>query len=70
MTWEVNFKKSTQKQLDKLPKSISEIVLFLVREIEQLGPLRHNWKNFGKLGSSKSLYHCHIKSGKPTYVAC
>ena len=41
----------------------------LVREIEEKGPVRGNWPNYGKL-SDKVRHHCHLKKGKPTYVAC
>ena len=37
-------------------------------DIQLNGPVRGNWKNYGKLSNSK--HHCHIKSGKPTYVIC
>lgn len=40
----------------------------LMKEIEFLGPIRGNWKNYSKLGSIE--HHCHLKSGKPTYVVC
>jgi len=70
VNWDVGFKKKAQKQLDKLPKHVKEALQALTREIELLGPLRHNWKNFGKFAGMSDQYHCHIKSGKPTYVAC
>jgi hypothetical protein len=37
-----------------------------MREIAMLGPVRGNWPNYSKLGSSQ--HHCHIKKGKPCYV--
>ena len=70
MYWQVFFKKQTVKQIDKLPKRILFSLRALTNEIELLGPLRHNWKNFGKLKGNEFLYHCHIKHGKPTYIAC
>ena len=70
MSWQVFFKKHVAKQMAKLPKGINAVTRALVREIELLGPLRHNWKNFGKLEGAKNLYHCHLKHGKPTYVIC
>jgi hypothetical protein len=36
-------------------------------EIEQSGPVRGNWSNYGKL--SHNTHHCHIKRGIPCYVA-
>lgn len=70
MNWQVSFSKNAKKQLTRLPKNVMDATLFLAREIEMLGPLRHNWKNFGKLRGSEDRYHCHVKQGKPTYVAC
>jgi len=70
MKWTVFFKKKAQKQLNELPEAIREAVQALKREIEVLGPVRPNWKNFGKLKGSQNLYHCHVKSGRPTYVVC
>lgn len=70
MDWKVDFKKSAQKNAQKLPKQIFGDLQLLVREIEVAGPLRHNWKNFGKLRGTDNCYHCHIQQGKPTYVVC
>ena len=40
--------------------------MLLFAEIRQLGPVRGDWPNYGKLGSG--LHHCHLKKGRPTYV--
>jgi hypothetical protein len=36
--------------------------------------MRKNWPNFGPLYKQKGVpdnaYHCHLKQGRPTYVAC
>lgn len=29
--------------------------------------MRGNWPNYGKLGENR--HHCHLKKGRPTYVA-
>lgn len=42
--------------------------MLLIKEMELLGPTIGNWPNFSKL--SKVEFHCHLKKGKPTYVAC
>ncbi len=46
----------------------------LAKEIELLGPIRKDWSNFSSLKKASGLpdnsYHCHLKKGKPTYVAC
>ena len=68
--WQVFFQKHVIRQLDKLPKHVLATTRALVHEIEKFGPLRYNWKNFGKLKKVDNLYHCHIKQGRPTYVVC
>ncbi|MFH1629045.1 MAG: cytotoxic translational repressor of toxin-antitoxin stability system [Pseudomonadota bacterium] len=67
MTWAVTVKKKVQKQTKKLPVEIRKVLLSLLREIEIYGPYRSNWLSYGPLG--KNRYHCHLKKGKPTYVA-
>jgi mRNA-degrading endonuclease RelE of RelBE toxin-antitoxin system len=70
MVWRVFFSRRAEKQLAKLPDNIVSAMRFLTREIELHGPMRHNWKNFGKLQGFQGRYHCHLKKGRPTYVAC
>lgn len=59
-------------QAKKAPRNLSPIVLrslaTLLEELKKLGAQRHEWPHFGKLGPD--TYHCHLKSGRPTYVAC
>lgn len=68
MSWIVEVTQKVDKQLKKLPEKVRASVFALFLEIEAKGPVRGNWKNYGKLG--KNTHHCHIKKGKPTYVAC
>lgn len=56
------------KQVSKLSENIQLRLSVLIEELKVDGPVRGNWKNYGKLGKTK--HHCHIKSGKPTYVVC
>jgi len=67
MTWEVSLSNKVDKQLKRLPVSIKTILFYLLSEIEQSGPVRGNWPNYGKLDDR--LHHCHIKKGNPCYVA-
>lgn len=62
------FSNAASKQYRELPETIKEIAIFLVKEIELLGPVRGNWRNYSKLGTDG--HHCHLKYGRPTYVAC
>ena len=68
MSWTIEYTAKTTKQLKKLPTNIRDAVLALVMDMENSGPIRGDWPNFSKLGAIK--YHCHLKKGKPTYVAC
>ena len=67
MSWTVSVKKKVQKRAEKLPVEIRKILLRLLAEIEIYGSYRSNWKNYGPLGDNR--YHCHLKKGRPTYVA-
>ncbi len=67
MAWEINTSKRVAKQIVKLPGSARKNLKTLLREIEISGPVRGNWSNYGRLGGNR--HHCHIKKGKPTYVA-
>ena len=68
MSWQVRFHKKAEKQLRELSESVAHRLDALVQEIAVAGPVRGNWKNYGKLTATR--HHCHIKSGRPTYVAC
>lgn len=50
-----------------LPLRVQQSLVALIREIEVGGPVRGNWPNYGKLGLTR--HHCHLKRGRPTYVA-
>lgn len=67
MEWTVEFTGKAKKQTDKLPRNVREILLTLVRGIEKAGPVRGDWPNYSKLSAHE--HHCHLKKGKPTYVA-
>jgi hypothetical protein len=71
--WSVRFSKKADKQYLKLKQSgsrppINDTIDLLVMELKAEGPERTRWPNYGPL--SKGTYHCHLKKGKPTYVAC
>ncbi len=69
MGWRVVFSGKAAKRYRELPEGVKTIVILLVKEIELLGPVRGNWKSYGKLEGGER-HHCHLKSGRPTYVAC
>lgn len=72
MVWAVKVGRKAAKQLEDLPLSIQKRFDMLAKELESAGPLRANWRNFRRLRSKETLflYHCHLKNGHPTYVAC
>ena len=67
MKWTVEFAGRAKTQKEKLPGKVREILFQLVREIETAGPVRGDWPNYSKL--SDGGHHCHLKKGKPSYVA-
>jgi mRNA-degrading endonuclease RelE of RelBE toxin-antitoxin system len=68
--WTVSFNSRAKKQKEKLPVNIQAKLLVLVTELRMEGPVQREWKHFGKLegSSKKEVYHCHLNSGRPTYV--
>ncbi|MEI8365514.1 MAG: hypothetical protein WCF65_03760 [Parachlamydiaceae bacterium] len=76
-TWSVYLSTAAKKQVKVLLKEHPQVYAqfaVLAKEIEILGPYRTNWLHFSALGKRKGIpqdsYHCHVKGGKPTYVAC
>ncbi len=67
MTWTVFVKKAVVKQARSMPKKAKENLYSLMLEIQEAGPVRGNWPNYSKLASNR--HHCHLKKGRPTYVA-
>lgn len=66
MAWTVTYSNKAAKQYNKLPQSVRDSIDLLITEIRMSGPVRGNWKNYGKLTGKQ--HHCHVKSGRPTYV--
>jgi mRNA-degrading endonuclease RelE of RelBE toxin-antitoxin system len=67
MGWTVNLKTKVVKQLKRLPQSVRNSLVALIRDIEANGPVRGNWSNYGKLDTDR--HHCHLKKEHSTYVA-
>lgn len=73
--WTVELLPKIQKILNKkkskdLPDKIKLKLAALKSDLEQKGYMQPSWPNFGMLSSKNMTYHCHLKDGKPTYVAC
>jgi len=69
MSWDVKFTSKAKKQSKALPIEVQERLFALVLEIKKLGPTRTGWPNYGRIKSKKDCHHCHLKKGRPTYVA-
>ena len=67
MKWTVKLHRAVQKKLPKLPGKVLDTLERLLADIELSGPVRGNWSNYSKLADGR--HHCHLKKGKPTYVA-
>ena len=78
MTWKVYTPRKIEKSVGKLPETIQNLAFVFFKKLELFGPYLDTWddaerikyKNYGKLKGSDNKYHCHLKKGNPTYVAC
>lgn len=76
--WQVDLSRDAKKQYIKLSRcgqkkpSIIDTIDTLVIDLELSGPFLVDWPNYGIIHENKTLffYHCHLKKGNPTYVAC
>ncbi len=71
--WTVALSRDAVKQYNKLKRNgskptITDVINLLIIEMVKQGPYRNNWPNYGPLDEDE--FHCHLKKGKPTYVAC
>jgi hypothetical protein len=67
MQWTVTTTSKAKKQIARLPGAAMRNLAALMRDIENGGPIRGNWPNYSSIGQDR--HHCHIKKGRPTYVA-
>lgn len=67
MAWTVTLHRKVDKELASLPATVQKHIFRLVFEIELMGPVRGNWPNYSKLDGNR--HHCHLKKGRPTYIA-
>lgn len=67
MGWTVLITAKAEKGIGKLPEAARKALALLLADIEAGGPVRGDWPNYGKLGRGR--HHCHIRKGRPTYVA-
>jgi hypothetical protein len=67
MNWQVVIRTRVAKAIQRLPQAVRQRYLVLQHELMLQGPVRGNWPNYSKLGATR--HHCHLKKGRPTYVA-
>ncbi len=72
--WKVTFSSAAGKQARKLPDSVRAQLVTLLWDLECHGPIQQDWSHYSKLKKGprvpENSHHCHIKSGRPTYVVC
>jgi mRNA-degrading endonuclease RelE of RelBE toxin-antitoxin system len=69
MEWDIKFPRKVVRQIRELPEAVQMAVRFLVKDLQLHGPMARTWPNFGKLHGRTDCYHCHLRKGRPTYVA-
>jgi mRNA-degrading endonuclease RelE of RelBE toxin-antitoxin system len=70
MTWDVDLTRNAEKHMEKLPQGIRNNVYFLIAELHAKGYFLPHRSHFGKITGEKDTFHCHLKDGRPTYLAC
>ena len=61
----VLYKKKVNKIVKRLPLSVQNKFLALLKDLKEKGPVQTGWMNYSKL--SVNTYHCHLDYH---YVAC
>lgn len=67
MVWTVDLGRQALKQIPRLSKAARKALVALLADMEANGPVRGNWSHYSSLAGNR--HHCHIKRGRPTYVA-
>lgn len=67
--YELRLSRKQVKAIQKLSSDLQSIVKALMKELAIRGPILHNWPSYGKLRGKRGIHHCHIRKGRPTYVA-
>jgi hypothetical protein len=72
--WRIDYSSSAKKQKRKLPGTVIAQLASLTWDLEHYGPIQPEWSHYSSLKKGKNVplnaYHCHIKSGRPTFVVC
>lgn len=65
--WKIVWTNRATRAVEKLPSRVRDAAWLLVAGLERNGPVAGSWPNYGKL--RRDTHHCHLKKGRPTYVA-
>lgn len=57
-SWSVKITKKTGKIALKLPSDVQILFRALLIDLENFGPVLHEWPNYSKL--TQGRYHCHL----------
>lgn len=76
--WVVELSHDAKKQYLKLKRSgdnrrprLMDLTDALVLDLKLNGPVMKNWPNYSPIENRNGrFHHCHLRKGKPTYVAC
>ena len=55
--WQVDFGGKAEKQANKLPAEIREILFYLKYLMEQQGPEQTQWRNYSKIVGANDVHH-------------
>lgn len=66
--WSIKISTRIDKEIRLLPEHVQLKLFALIQDLKTKGPTQHSWPHYSKLGVD--TYHCHLKKGRPTYVAC
>jgi len=67
--WRLKIHNKAAKALPGLPEPARLAFNQLARELRTGGPKAQGWPHYGKIQGHQGLHHCHLKRGRPTYVA-
>ena len=65
MGWRVYYRRRVEKRVHKMPRREQVLLANLIEDLEAKGPIRSEWRNFGKIAERE--YHCHLSY---SWVAC
>jgi mRNA-degrading endonuclease RelE of RelBE toxin-antitoxin system len=67
--WVLKVHNKAAKALPDLPELARLAFAQLARELIAGGPRPQGWPHYGKIKGHQDQHHCHLKRGRPTYVA-